>query len=294
MRLSSLLVILILSTLCYSQNIDFKIKTNIRTLKLENHLYTFNDSISISISDLSRAFQNSLDSINDQLKFDTDNDTLLFKSAKYNVVLNRPTIALDKIERCIEIDMNNPEYFWFRGYCKSELNLKELQYFSTYSIMKDFNAALKLDSTYREALNDRGLLYMSMGFTDLGKKDILKVVSLYPKWATANSNMAKIYSSEGNFEKAIDYYKKAIDIESDLPVPFNNLAMVYLKKGEFESALHYFDKAIELDKFYFNAYRNKADLYIRIGKKQLASVELKRAMDLGDEKSDFYYKKECK
>jgi tetratricopeptide (TPR) repeat protein len=293
MRSIKIIILLLISIKCFTQSIDLKLKTDIKTLKLENQFYKFKNSITIEISKINSLIQDSLNAVLDRLNFDLKNDSLIYLSAKYYILLNKPEKALELIEKCISLNNNYSDYFWFRGFCKESLTSDKINNFSAFDIMQDYNNALKLDSTNENALNDRGLLYMQLGFNNLGKKDIVQLVSIHPDWATGHSNIAKIYSNENELDKAIFHYKKAIEIDPDLPLFYNNLAMVYLKKSDIENAMHYFDKAIEKDKFYFNAYRNKADLYSRIGKKSLACDELKKAMELGDDKSEYYFKRDC-
>jgi tetratricopeptide (TPR) repeat protein len=56
--------------------------------------------------------------------------------------------------------------------------------------MDDFNAAIELDPTYVDALNNRGLAYMGRGAYDLAIADFERVLKLHPKDADATRNRA--------------------------------------------------------------------------------------------------------
>jgi tetratricopeptide (TPR) repeat protein len=56
--------------------------------------------------------------------------------------------------------------------------------------MDDFNAAIKLDPTYIDALNNRGLAYLGRGAYDLAIKDFDQVLKLDPNDADAGRNRA--------------------------------------------------------------------------------------------------------
>ena len=61
------------------------------------------------------------------------------------------------------------------------------------------------------------------------------------------SNLGTCYDSAGNVQKAIDSYKKSISLDPNNPYPYNNIAQLAVKEGEYEIALDYAYKALELD-----------------------------------------------
>ncbi|MBQ9745190.1 MAG: tetratricopeptide repeat protein [Clostridia bacterium] len=61
------------------------------------------------------------------------------------------------------------------------------------------------------------------------------------------SNLGTCYDSVGNVQKAIDSYKKSISLDPNNPYPYNNIAQLAILEGEYEIALDYAYKAIELD-----------------------------------------------
>ena len=51
---------------------------------------------------------------------------------------------------------------------------------------------------------------------------------------------------EENFEKAIDYYKKAIGVKADYPDPYLGIALSYEKQESFDEMLDYLKQTIEV------------------------------------------------
>ncbi|NHB70119.1 tetratricopeptide repeat protein [Perlabentimonas gracilis] len=49
-----------------------------------------------------------------------------------------------------------------------------------------------------------------------------------------------------NYEKAIDYYKKAIDVKADYPDPYLGIALAYEKQENFDSMLDYLKQTMEV------------------------------------------------
>ena len=68
--------------------------------------------------------------------------------------------------------------------------------------------------------------------------------------ATTYNNMALVYDNKGEYDRALEYYEKCIDIQTavlgekhpDLARTFNNMAVVYNKKGEYNRALEHYGK----------------------------------------------------
>ena len=68
--------------------------------------------------------------------------------------------------------------------------------------------------------------------------------------------MAVVYQDQRDYEKALEYYGKALDVKervlgSDHPstaTTYNNMAGVYKAKGDYEKALKYYEKALTVFK----------------------------------------------
>ncbi|MEW6600674.1 MAG: OmpA family protein [Nitrospirota bacterium] len=85
------------------------------------------------------------------------------------------------------------------------------------------------EKLYREALNayceDRGIL------------------------AKVHNNLADTYERQKRLEKAVEEYKKAIELDPELATPYISLGDVYSRMGEFKSAGAYYDKYWKLTSF---------------------------------------------
>jgi tetratricopeptide (TPR) repeat protein len=73
------------------------------------------------------------------------------------------------------------------------------------------------------------------------------------------------YYENGDYATAIEYYKKAIALLPEYPVPFNNLGVVYLKSNNLELARECFSKAILLNPEYVKAICNLAITSFKTG-----------------------------
>jgi len=83
--------------------------------------------------------------------------------------------------------------------------------------------------------------------------------------AASYNNMGSVYYSQGQYERALEYYQKSLDIKirvvghADHPdrghvwvlgamvaTSYNNIGVVNLVKGDLENALHQHQRALEI------------------------------------------------
>ncbi|MCZ7380032.1 MAG: tetratricopeptide repeat protein [Candidatus Methanoperedens sp.] len=80
---------------------------------------------------------------------------------------------------------------------------------------------------------------------------------------TAEGHFIKGYAyySARKFDKAIEDYNKAIELNPKLAEAYNNRGVVYIYIKEFDKAIKDYNKAIELDPKYAEAYNNRGAVY---------------------------------
>ena len=85
------------------------------------------------------------------------------------------------------------------------------------------------------------------------------------------------YQMMGNIDKAIELYKKSIEVEPTAQA-YTFLGWAYSMKRDFEKAIEYCKKAIELDPDYGNPYNDIGAYLIEMGRFKEAVPWLKRAI----------------
>ena len=100
-----------------------------------------------------------------------------------------------------------------------------------------------------------------------------------------------------NYDDAIKYWKKSIELNQKYFFGFNNLGNVYLKKNEFQTALKYYDKATEIKIDYFEAFHNKGNVFSKMNDLTNALKNYDKALKIKSDylpsikgKSDIYVK----
>jgi tetratricopeptide (TPR) repeat protein len=75
--------------------------------------------------------------------------------------------------------------------------------------------------------------------------------------------VAILYSDQGDNDKAIESYQKAIDINPSDATAFVNMGNAYSAKGDNDKAIEYYQKAIDINPSYADAFVNRALLILQ-------------------------------
>jgi serine/threonine protein kinase/Tfp pilus assembly protein PilF len=117
-------------------------------------------------------------------------------------------------------------------------------------------------------------------------KELEKIVERYPEEKEAYFMLATIYQLQRReYEPAVIYLNKAIEIDPLYKIAYNMLAYAYNDMGEFEKSLWAINKYISLAPDEANPYDSRADLYAYNGKLDQAIDSYKKALEV---KPDFY------
>lgn len=73
---------------------------------------------------------------------------------------------------------------------------------------------------------------------------------------------------EGDYEKAVTYYSKALEQRKDSGVLWNNRALSYMNLGLFEKALHDCEWALKVNDANLKALLNSAKCHMLLGNKE--------------------------
>jgi Flp pilus assembly protein TadD/SAM-dependent methyltransferase len=102
-------------------------------------------------------------------------------------------------------------------------------------------------------------------FENKNFNEILNVSETLIKQFPDNFNILAIvgasHANVDDFKKAIEFYKKALEINPTVPDVYNNMGIALKNIGDMELAIKNFDKAIELRNFFPDAYNNLGTVY---------------------------------
>lgn len=151
---------------------------------------------------------------------------LLFQKRKYNLLLEKVNIFLDKFPDNIDC-----------------LNLKALAYKNLKNYQKSidiFKKIIKIDPSLDYIYANLGNLYYDLGKHSLAEEIYKKAVEIKPENIKAQNGLGLVYSNSGNDKKAIDCYKNALKFEPNNSETNFNIATSYRKIEDFQNAIiHY-------------------------------------------------------
>ena len=94
------------------------------------------------------------------------------------------------------------------------------------------------------------------------------------------NNIGNIEKKLGNFNKAITFYKKALDLDENNSHIYFNIANCYFSLKQNIDAIDNYEKTLEIDNQYYNAHNNLGMLYLNSNQPLKAEFHLKEAIKL--------------
>jgi len=159
-----------------------------------------------------------------------------------------------------------------------------------YKSVGEFNLALtNMKEAERLATNKNdlmyiynwlGLIYEAMGDLDNAllyenrSLNLAKELGNKEQEATMLHNIAEIFQTKGEYDKALRYYEESLRLkinEKDKATTYNNMALIHSARGDLKKAIDYLKKAIEISERYGDYHGlardllNLGDIYRRAG-----------------------------
>jgi len=107
-----------------------------------------------------------------------------------------------------------------------------------------------------------------------------RALSSKPRDPQARFLKGLILTEQGNTKEAIDIFLKLTQDYPDLPEPYNNLAVIYASQGQYDRARTALEQSIRTHPSYATAYENLGDVYAK-----LASQAYDKALQLDSSNS---------
>jgi tetratricopeptide (TPR) repeat protein len=126
------------------------------------------------------------------------------------------------------------------------------------------------------------LLVLVFGFLSCASKE---------KQAQKHFRKGFEYQNAGNSEKAIEEYKKALELNPNLAQAHTNLGAVYLGQESYDLAIQHFKRVMELNYYDTKAHYNLGLAYLYKGEVEKAQEEVKFLKSLRSELGNVLEKK---
>ncbi len=101
-----------------------------------------------------------------------------------------------------------------------------------------------------------------------------------PSSSQNHNNLGDYYGRQKNYEKAIQEFKKAIELQPGYADAYHNLANTYMQTGDIQSAIANYEKAIEYNPNLWQSYLNLGYIYYQEKDFAKAKEYLSRAYNI--------------
>ena len=107
-----------------------------------------------------------------------------------------------------------------------------------------------------------------------------KLIQQFPKSAVLYNIIGAVNASLQQYDKAVEAYKKALSINSDLPEPHNNMGNAFKAQGKFDEAIEAYKKALDINQNYAEAHYNTGIALHEQNKLDDAITSYKKAINI--------------
>ncbi|MFW6148070.1 MAG: tetratricopeptide repeat protein [Thermodesulfobacteriota bacterium] len=136
---------------------------------------------------------------------------------------------------------------------------------------------------------DEGVNHFNDGQYDKAIESFKKVIEKFPKNYEGYYNLGLTYLKKDDLDQAIDALEKATELNPESLAAYFALGEGYFAKGDNEKATQSFSKAIELDLDNPMAFYNLGIIYYRLGENEDAIQVFDKAIELNPKFSSAYY-----
>jgi Tfp pilus assembly protein PilF len=116
-----------------------------------------------------------------------------------------------------------------------------------------------------------------------------KVIEMDPSYIEAYNNLGIIYQELGDFENALKAYQKSIEINSQYEKAYNNLGILFYLKDRYEEALEAFQKALAINPNNIESYINCGILFKKKGEWDKAIESYRKALAINPLHGETHY-----
>jgi tetratricopeptide (TPR) repeat protein len=127
-------------------------------------------------------------------------------------------------------------------------------------------------------LNNAGVMAYHNGQYEKALDLFRKALELDPAMTEAYNNLGLTYTEIGEEEKATEAFKKAISLSPELAAAYNNLGYVFYRLGSYQEAVEMYNEAIGRSKDNSSAYTNLGNAYYKLERIEEAIEAWKKAL----------------
>ena len=162
------------------------------------------------------------------------------------------------------------------------------------SALLDYTKAIDYDNSNADKYSDRALFYYEQKEYNKSIVDFTRATELDPDDSENWRMLGYVYQNGiKDYEKALDYYEKSLEVDSTYVLSINSRALIYVEQKKYDLAIKEYERGIalkEIDpKGAAYCYSNRAEQYERLREYDKALADYDSAIVLQPENADRYY-----
>ena len=159
--------------------------------------------------------------------------------------------------------------------------------------LEDLNRAIMLERDNFDLVMERCILRNELGYYADALKDVSYYLQYFPDDPAGLFQKGNIYSGQGNFLKALEWYNKTLKVNAERPEYFLARGQAYLNTKTYTFALRDFSMALDLDPRNKEAYLYKGLARRYMNDPDGACHDWNKAREYGSLKASEYLEKYC-
>jgi len=134
-----------------------------------------------------------------------------------------------------------------------------------------------------------GLLNEKKGNDEFAEIEFKETLNKNPDFYTGYYELGNLFFKRKIYDEALEYYQKAIDIDSKFILPYLKTGDLYLENARYDEALEYYRKALETDKNFIPAYIRIGVIYNQTQRYTDSVIIHEKALGISKENSEIFY-----
>jgi len=147
--------------------------------------------------------------------------------------------------------------------------------------IKSYNIGIKNEKDSTRFYLNRGYSYYKIKKYDKAEQDYLQALKLSnPEIDKLYDNLSLLYYEQEEFEQAIEYSTKRIELDPNNHVPYIDRGLCYRKIKKYTKAEMDFNKSLEIKPDFYRAFGYRSYLFLELDDVQKAFNDAKKSIEL--------------
>ena len=201
-----------------------------------------------------------------------------FRAGSVLLDLKKNEEAIPKLEKYVALEPNDKfgYYNLGRAYRKADPE----------KAIENYKKAVAIDPDYTDAHLGWGNVLSDQKNQKAATAKYEKCIKIDPKYFWAYYNLGRICEKKSP-EKAMDYYKKTIELNKNYRSAYNSLGSLLFNQKKYKEALKQFQKTVQIDPNFYSGYFNQGRCYRMIDLEK-APKQYQKAIEIKPNDVDAY------